>query len=145
MRKKGRTRFVLAFDKRLTDEDVAGRGVVMRGKLHAPILIDGQTIERAALEGQHFGAGLFPVRLAPALFDKVRGSPLDPLGLDVGDTTGKEAAGFHEFGRHEPFAGLFGQGRARPHPKADAAGAQVRGGPQVRREIPHPEVPQKAR
>ena len=143
--KERRTRFVQSFDQRLTDENVACHDRIVRRKLHAAIGIHGQTVKRTALKGHHFGTRLFPMRLAPALLDEVAGGPLNPFGFNIGYTSRKQAARFHQLGSHQPFAGLLCQSRSRPDPKANAARSQIRSCPQISRQITHAEIAQKPR
>ena len=53
------------------------------------------------------------------------GHLLDPLRLDVGNTTAKQARGFDQFCRHDPAAGFFAELGAGVRIKLDAARAQV--------------------
>ena len=131
VRKERRTRFVQSFDQRLTNEYVACHDRIVRRKLHAAIGVHGQAVKRTALKRHHFGTRLFPMRLAPTLFDEVAGSPLNPFGFNIGHTSRKQAACFHQLGSHQPFTGLLCQRRTRPDPKANAARSQIRSRPQI--------------
>ena len=68
---------------------------------------------------------------------------LNPLGFDVCGGAGKKPACLHEFGRHDPFARLLGNSRARPNPEADSPGARKGCGVKIGIELAHADVAEK--
>ena len=116
-----RARVEVAVDQRGADEDRARRLGVDRTEVHAPLLVDGQAVERRPLEGDHLPRLLLPVRLRVRLLQQVRPDLLDPRRLDAGHRAGEQARGLDQFSRHQPAAGFLHQRRAGPDEELDAA------------------------
>ena len=131
MREKGPARLDFARYESLADEDFAcGDGVVARIE-NRTVLVEGESVERAALGGDHFAPTLFPTRIACVPAHEVARRGLDPLGLYVGERACEETRSLHDFARKDPTPRLLGANRPRPEPELDPARTEVRGSAKV--------------
>ena len=111
--------------QRLTDENLTGAGRVDRAIVAAAIVVDHQTIKRGPLQRRDPRGFFLPMRIEHLLLEQVGADLLEPLRLDGGHATPKQARGLDQLGRHNPAAGPLGQARAGMAVKLDATRAQV--------------------
>ena len=120
-----RTAIPLALNERLTDEEFACELRIVRRKAHPTLLVDRETVERAALECNNLPSALLPMGLGPIPAKQIACSRLDPFGLDVCHAAREHAGRFDDFGSQNPATRLLGARRSRPDPELDAASAKV--------------------
>ena len=131
VREKGPARLDFSRYESLADEDFAcGDGVVARIE-NRTVLVEGESVERAALGGDHFAPTLFPTRIACVPAHEVARRGLDPLGLYVGERACEETRSLHDFARKDPAPRLLGANRPRPEPELDPARAEIGRRPEV--------------
>ena len=108
-----------------TDKNLP-RGVwVHTPVVHAPAAVHQEAVQRGTLQRHHFPSFFLPMRVQQLLFEQMATHRLQPQGLDMGNTTAKQARGFHQFAGHNPAARLFAQVRAGVGKKLDGPRAQV--------------------
>ena len=125
VRKKGQLRVPLAMHKRLADEDLARRRRIDTAEIDAPVAVDHQSIERGALERDHLGGLLFPMRLEQLPLQQMGSDTLDPCRLDRRQAAPEQPRGLHQLGRHQPAARLPRQVGTGVAPELDAARTKV--------------------
>ena len=118
-------RFPFTGHKGLADEDLACADRVDAAKVHAPVVVDHDAVQRGALQRHHFGGLFLPVRVQQLLLEQMAGHLLYPLRFDVGNATAEQARGFDQLGADDPATRLLLQVRARMAVELDAACAQV--------------------
>ena len=122
---EGQPRLPGVADQRLADEDLARRHRVEAAEIHAPVVVDHDAVERGALERDHLGGLLLPVRLQQLRLQQVAGQRRDPLRLDRRQAAAIQPRGLHQFGRHQPAPRLLAQVRTRVAPELDAARPEI--------------------
>ena len=85
MGEERRARLELAVHEARADEDLVRRGGIDRPVDHAPVGVQRQAVERAALERDHLAAAAVPARLVLLAPDEVRAELLEPARLDGSD------------------------------------------------------------
>ncbi|CAJ3337226.1 Uncharacterised protein [Burkholderia pseudomallei] len=125
VREERELRVEFAVDERAADEQLARARRVLPAERDAPPVIDGEPVQRRALERGDLRGPLLPVRLGQRFLQQMRADPLDPFGLDLRDAARIEAARLDELGRHHPAPRLLHERGARPQMELDAARAEV--------------------
>ena len=111
--------------QRFADKNFARTVQVNPAVVHLAPAVDHDAVQSGPLQRHHLGGLLFPVRVEQLLLEQMPPHVFQPLWLDLGNATAEQARGFHQFGCHDPFAGLLGQVRAGVRKELDAACAQV--------------------
>ena len=114
-----------AIDQCFADEDLARGAGIDVAKAPAAPAVDHQAVHRGALQRDHVLRFFLPVRLQQLLSQEMAADFFQPLGLDVRNAAAEQARGLHQFGRHDPAAGLFAEVRTGVAMELDAARAQV--------------------
>ena len=134
--KEGAVGLPVAGHQRFADQQFTGQSGVDAAIGCAPLGIDHQAIDRAALKGDRLPGAPLPVRLAPAALDQMRGGLLDPDRIEPGHGAAIEPAGIDHLGGHHPPAaagglgarggsgGFLGRALRRTAPRQSGAGMQ---------------------
>src|SRR5260221_8565881 len=101
MQKERRARVVVALDQRPADEHLSRSGRVRRTVMHATLRIHQQPVGRSTLERGDTRGLLLPMRFVLMPLDEIRAYPLEPPGLDGGDTPRVKARGFGQLPGHD--------------------------------------------
>ena len=115
----------LAFDERAADEQLPRARRVLLAEAHAPPRIDGQPVQRRALEGRDLRRLLLPMRLGKRTAQQMRPDLLQPLGFDLRDRARIQPARLDQLARHHPAPRFLQQRRPGPQIELDAARAEV--------------------
>ena len=107
VREKRRARLELALHQCRADENLVRRLRIDRPVGHAPVAVDGQPVQRSALERDHLAAARVPLRLGVLAPDEMAADVLQPARLDGRHGAGKEARGFNQLSGGDPAAGFF--------------------------------------
>src|SRR5258708_11166743 len=125
MQKKLRARVVVPLDQRLADEYLSRSNRIQRTVVHAPLCIQGQPVERSALERGYARGLLLPVRFVQMPLDEMRADRLQPLAFAGGDAARLQPRALGQLRGHDPAPGLPAHAPAGTNPEQEAAVAQI--------------------
>ncbi|MBV6489644.1 MAG: hypothetical protein GHHEDOFH_03647 [Pseudorhodoplanes sp.] len=108
---EAQTAVPVAADQRPADHQFARQPRIDRAIVHAPLRVDRQPVEHAALAGHRLAGALRPRRVGPAAPDQVRTGALDPRRLDARYRARVQASGLDHLGGHHPARCLLRQRR----------------------------------